>query len=46
MLALVRHGLTLYRPSSRLRWLLLFLLMLGLLVLAHGCHGPDEDHEL
>jgi hypothetical protein len=21
-------------------------LLAGLLVLAHGCHGPDEDHEL
>src|SRR5687768_12917047 len=21
-------------------------LLAGLLILAHGCHGPDEDHEL
>jgi hypothetical protein len=46
MLALFRHHLTLFRPQSRLGWWVLFLLMFGLLILAHGCHGPDEDHEL
>jgi hypothetical protein len=46
VLAVVRHALTLFRPRSRLAWLLLTLAMLALLILAHGCHGPNEDHEL
>jgi hypothetical protein len=46
MLAIAHHGLTLFRPRSRLAWWLLVIVMLGLLILAHGCHGPDEDHEL
>ena len=29
-----------------LRWVVLAGLAAALLVLAHGCHGPDEDHEL
>jgi hypothetical protein len=33
------------RPAG-LRWVVLAALAAALLVLAHGCHGPDEDHEL
>ena len=46
MFAIARHALIMIRPRSRLVWWLLVFLMLGLLILAHGCHGPDEDHEL
>ena len=31
--------------SACLKWLLAAWL-LGSLLFAHGCHGPDEDHEL
>jgi hypothetical protein len=36
-----------YRASLELvlRWLLLALLLVGLLILLHGCHG-NEDNEL
>jgi hypothetical protein len=46
MVAIARHALTMICPRSRLAWWLLVFLMLALLILAHGCHGPDEDHEL
>jgi hypothetical protein len=28
------------------RWLILAAVAAAMMVLAHGCHGPDEDHEL
>jgi len=28
------------------RWLVLVALLASAGVWAHGCHGPDEDHEL
>jgi hypothetical protein len=34
------------RTCSIWRWVLLAGLAAGLVILAHGCHGPDEDHEL
>jgi hypothetical protein len=31
-------------PDLRAAWL--YALIVGMLIFAHGCHGPDEDHEL
>ena len=33
-------------PCVSLRLASTLALLVGLLILAHGCHGPDEDHEL
>jgi len=39
-----REAAPLETRPPRLVWTVA--LLVGLLVLAHGCHGPDEDHEL
>lgn len=32
--------------TSHRRWFAVVALAVGLTVMLHGCHGPDEDHEL
>ena len=44
LILLHRFALRLIR--LRLTWALAALLIVGFALVAHGCHGPDEDHEL
>lgn len=30
----------------RLGWIMPILLAIAMILVGHGCHGPDEDHEL
>jgi hypothetical protein len=46
LFGLLRRGLLHLGLPLSWRWWLLAACLTGVLLVAHGCHGPDEDHEL
>lgn len=43
---LMHRGAAMLGIRRRWSWWLLAALFVGVILIGHGCHGPDEDHEL